>query len=182
MCSSQTGAGKEHYVPICPRLGVCGETGLGLASCRTWLCCAGHLALWRSLLQARGKLSASCSAFKRHKHKGSRTGCGTPATICRGIFTRPSWLPSVHGREKVHSTSLLHFHPHPCRPVRWYFSFGGDGGQAPQQGRHCSDRRLWWLPRRCGGITDLSQKGQCTALTAPHPHLRCANPPQLQTP
>lgn len=93
MCSSQTGAGKEHCVPIFPRLGVCGETGLGLASCRTWLCCAGHLALWRSLLQARGKLSASCSAFKRHKHKGSRTGCGTPATICRGIFTRPSGFP-----------------------------------------------------------------------------------------
>lgn len=109
MCSSPTGTGKEHYVPIFPSLGVSGETGLGLASCRTWLCCSGLLALWRSLLQARGKLSASCSALKLHKHKGSRTGCGSrmAATICQGIFTTPSWLPSVHeGKRFIQPVSL----------------------------------------------------------------------------
>ena len=133
MCSDQAGAGKGHDVPISPRLGVCGEIGLGLASCRTWLCCAGHLALQRSFLQAKGRPSASCSSYKQHKQRGSRTGCvsRTAAAVCQSLGTSPLWLPSVHGREKVYSTSLPCFHPHRCRPARWYFRLGGNGGQAP---------------------------------------------------
>lgn len=114
------------------RLGICGEPGLGVASCRTWLWCAGHLALRMSLLLARGKPSVLCSCYKHRERRGSKTGwvSRTAAALRWGLWTSPLWLPSVNGREKVYSASLLCFHPHSCGPATWYFRRGGDGGQA----------------------------------------------------
>lgn len=71
MCSSPAGAGKEHDAPISQTPGVCGETRLGLASCRTWLCCAGHLAVQRRILKAALQLTSlllSGSHAPSHMH------------------------------------------------------------------------------------------------------------------
>lgn len=44
----------------------------------------------------------------------------------------------------------------------------------------CTARRLLGPPQLPPGIIDSSQKGQCATLRTPRPHLKCANPPQLQ--
>lgn len=73
------------------------------------------------------------------------------------------------------STSLLHFHPQSCRAVRWYSRLVGMEGKN-------QNREGIVQTGGCGGIIDLSQRGQYIALASPHPYTKCVIPPQLQAP